>query len=84
MIQLILHEYKIFNAQVLFRDDYTSDEFIDVVVGRRVYLPCLYVCERYIDSILCNFFKFSFRFTTKSIKFQLKKLIVWHIYRTVL
>lgn len=43
MIQLILHEYKIFNAQVLFRDDYTSDEFIDVVVGRRVYLPCLYV-----------------------------------------
>jgi len=43
MIQLILHEYKIFNAQVLFRDDYTSDEFIDVVVGRRVYMPCLYV-----------------------------------------
>ncbi len=43
MINLILHEYKIFNAQVLFRDDYTSDEFIDVVVGRRVYLPCLYV-----------------------------------------
>ena len=45
MINLILHEYKIFNAQVLFRDDYTSDEFIDVVVGRRVYLPCLYVSE---------------------------------------
>lgn len=43
MINLILHEYKIFNAQVLFRDDYTSDEFIDVVVGRRVYMSCLYV-----------------------------------------
>jgi ribosome-interacting GTPase 1 len=43
LINLILHEYKLFNAQVLFRDDYTSDEFIDVVVGRRVYMPCLYV-----------------------------------------
>ena len=43
MIQLILHEYKIFNAQVILRDDYTSEEFIDIVVGRRVYMPCLYV-----------------------------------------
>jgi len=46
MIHLILHEYKIFNAQVLFRDDYTSDEFIDVVVGRRVYMPCIYVKKK--------------------------------------
>ncbi|CAF3399220.1 unnamed protein product [Rotaria sp. Silwood1] len=50
MIQLILHEYKMFNAQVLFRDDYTSDEFIDVVVGRRVYMPCLYVYNK-IDQV---------------------------------
>ncbi|CAF0877320.1 unnamed protein product [Rotaria sordida] len=50
MIQLILHEYKLFNAQVLFRDDYTSDEFIDVVVGRRVYMPCLYVYNK-IDQV---------------------------------
>ncbi|CAF4166038.1 unnamed protein product [Adineta steineri] len=50
LINLILHEYKIFNAQVLFRDDYTSDEFIDVVVGRRVYMPCLYVYNK-IDQV---------------------------------
>ncbi|CAF1294693.1 unnamed protein product [Adineta ricciae] len=50
MIHLILHEYKIFNAQVLFRDDYTSDEFIDVVVGKRVYMPCLYVYNK-IDQV---------------------------------
>ncbi|CAF3295660.1 unnamed protein product [Rotaria socialis] len=50
MIQLILHEYKMFNAQVLFRDDYTSEDFIDVVVGRRVYMPCLYVYNK-IDQV---------------------------------
>jgi ribosome-interacting GTPase 1 len=54
MIHLILHEYKIFNAQVLFRDDYTSDEFIDVVVGRRVYMPCIYVKKEKINRININ------------------------------
>nr|CAH8870776.1 unnamed protein product [Trichobilharzia regenti] len=43
MTQMILQEYKIFNAEVIFREDATSDEFIDVVVGNRVYLGCLYV-----------------------------------------
>ncbi|XP_038047231.1 developmentally-regulated GTP-binding protein 2-like [Patiria miniata] len=46
LIQLILHEYKIFNAEVLFRDDCTPDEFIDVVVGNRIYLPCIYVYNK--------------------------------------
>jgi ribosome-interacting GTPase 1 len=32
-----------FNAEVLFREDCTADEFIDVIVGNRVYMPCLYV-----------------------------------------
>ncbi|XP_045213437.1 developmentally-regulated GTP-binding protein 2-like [Mercenaria mercenaria] len=50
MIQLILHEYKIFNAEVVFRSDCTADEFIDVVVGSRVYMPCLYVYNK-IDQI---------------------------------
>ncbi|XP_070579499.1 developmentally-regulated GTP-binding protein 2-like [Ptychodera flava] len=50
LVQMILHEYKIFNAEVLFREDCTPDEFIDVVVGRRVYLPCLYVYNK-IDQI---------------------------------
>ncbi|XP_039272160.1 developmentally-regulated GTP-binding protein 2-like [Styela clava] len=50
MVQLILHEYKIFNAEVLFRDDYGPDEFIDVVVGNRKYMSCLYVYNK-IDQI---------------------------------
>ncbi|XP_006816617.1 developmentally-regulated GTP-binding protein 2-like [Saccoglossus kowalevskii] len=50
MVQLILHEYKIFNAEVLFREDCTAEEFIDVVVGKRVYLPCIYVYNK-VDQI---------------------------------
>jgi ribosome-interacting GTPase 1 len=34
---------EIFNAEVLFREDCTADEFIDVIVGNRIYMPCLYV-----------------------------------------
>lgn len=36
---------EIFNAEVLFREDSTPDEFIDVIVGNRVYMPCLYVSQ---------------------------------------
>ncbi|KAI0987319.1 hypothetical protein GJ496_005619 [Pomphorhynchus laevis] len=50
LINQILHEYRIFNAEVLFRDDCTADEFIDVVVGNRVYMPCLYVYNK-IDQV---------------------------------
>ena len=50
MVQLILHEYKIFNADVVFRGDYSTDEFIDVVVGNRKFMPCLYVYNK-IDQI---------------------------------
>lgn len=39
----ILHEYKIHNCEVLLREDVTMDEFIDVIVGNRKYLRCLYV-----------------------------------------
>ena len=50
MVQMILHEYKIFNADVVFREDCTMDQLIDVVQGNRVYLPCLYVYNK-IDQI---------------------------------
>ncbi|CAJ0598579.1 unnamed protein product [Cylicocyclus nassatus] len=50
MIMTILHEYKIFNADVVFREDATVDEFIDVIQGNRVYIPCLYVYNK-IDQI---------------------------------
>lgn len=50
LVQLILHEYKIFNAEVLFREDVAADELIDVISANRVYLPCLYVYNK-IDQI---------------------------------
>ncbi|VDL90599.1 unnamed protein product [Schistocephalus solidus] len=55
MVQLILHEYsilsaQIFNADVVIREDITQDQLIDVVVGNRVYLKCLYAYNK-IDQI---------------------------------
>ena len=50
LVQLILHEYKIFNAEVLFREDASAQDFIDVVVGNAMYVPCLYVYNK-IDQI---------------------------------
>jgi small GTP-binding protein len=50
LVQMILHEYKIFNAEVLFREDCTADELIDVICGNRVYLHCIYVYNK-IDCI---------------------------------
>lgn len=47
---------EIFNAEVLFREDCSPDEFIDVIVGNRVYMPCLYVsiccCTEHLRSVL--------------------------------
>ncbi|KAF6032941.1 hypothetical protein EB796_008737 [Bugula neritina] len=50
MVQNILHDFKIFNADVIFREDCTCDEFIDVIIGNRVYMSCLYVYNK-IDQI---------------------------------
>lgn len=50
LVQMILHEYKIFNVEVLFREDCTADEFIDVILGNRVYMKCIY-CYNKIDQI---------------------------------
>ncbi|RKP19886.1 developmentally-regulated GTP-binding protein 2-like protein [Rozella allomycis CSF55] len=50
LVYQILHDYKIFNVEVLIREDATVDEFIDVLVGNRKYVPCLY-CHNKIDQI---------------------------------
>ena len=50
LVHNILHEYKIFNAEVLVREDVTADQLIDVIEGNRKYLPCLYVYNK-IDQI---------------------------------
>lgn len=42
----ILHEYKMHNCEVLFREDATTDDFIDVIEGNRKYIKCLYVYNK--------------------------------------
>jgi len=49
-VRLILHEYKIHNAEVLFREDATADQFIDAILGTRIYMKCIYVYNK-IDQI---------------------------------
>ncbi|CAE6398229.1 unnamed protein product [Rhizoctonia solani] len=49
-IRTILAGYKIHNCDVMIREDITIDEFIDVLLGTRKYVPCLYVYNK-IDAI---------------------------------
>jgi small GTP-binding protein len=46
----ILSSYRIHNAEVLFREDCSVDDFIDVIEGNRRYLRCLYVYNK-IDTL---------------------------------
>jgi len=50
VVQNILHEYKLHNCEVLFREDATVDELIDVIEGNRKYVKCLYVYNK-VDMI---------------------------------
>ncbi|CCA67807.1 probable GTP-binding protein [Serendipita indica DSM 11827] len=49
-IKTILAGYKIHNCDVMIREDITVDELIDVLIGTRKYVPCLYVFNK-IDAI---------------------------------
>lgn len=49
-IRSILHEYKISNCDIIFREDNTMDDLIDVIEGNRIYVPCIYVLNK-IDAI---------------------------------
>jgi len=49
-IKTVLAGYKIHNCDVMIREDITIDELIDVLIGSRKYIPCLYVYNK-IDSI---------------------------------
>ncbi|KAI1797580.1 developmentally regulated GTP-binding protein [Ganoderma leucocontextum] len=49
-IRSILASYKLHNCDVMIREDITTDEFIDVLIGTRKYMPCLYVYNK-IDAI---------------------------------
>eukprot|EP00948_MAST-09A_sp_MAST-9A-sp1_P002604 g2604.t1 len=49
-IRRVLHEYRIHNAEILFREDATTDDLIDIIDGNRHYLPCLYAYNK-IDRV---------------------------------
>lgn len=49
-VRSICHEYRISNADIMFRCNATADDLIDVIEGNRVYMPCLYVLNK-IDMI---------------------------------
>ena len=46
----ILGSYRIHNAEVLFREDCSMDDLIDVIEGNRKYVRCLYVYNK-IDAL---------------------------------
>ncbi|ORZ31463.1 P-loop containing nucleoside triphosphate hydrolase protein [Catenaria anguillulae PL171] len=50
MIDGILRDYRIYHAEVLIREDITVDELVDVILGNRKYIRCLY-CYNKVDSI---------------------------------
>ncbi len=45
-IKAALNEYRIFNANIVLREDITIDQFIDVLEGNRAYIPALYVLTK--------------------------------------
>ena len=49
-VKSILSEYRIHNADIVLRYDATVDDFIDVVEGNRIYIPCIYLLNK-IDQI---------------------------------
>ncbi|KAJ3328692.1 GTP-binding protein 1, partial [Gonapodya sp. JEL0774] len=50
LVSSILRDYRIHNAEILVREDASVDEFIDVVLGNRKYMKCLYVYNK-VDAV---------------------------------
>ncbi|WAR03169.1 128UP-like protein, partial [Mya arenaria] len=50
LVKTILAEYKIHNADITLRGDYTTEDLIDVIEGNRIYVPAIYVLNK-IDQI---------------------------------
>lgn len=50
LVKKLCQLYRIHGADVLVREDATPDQFIDLLEGNRIYLPCLYVVNK-IDLI---------------------------------
>jgi len=50
LVATILREYKIMHAEIILKEDSSEDDFIDVLEGNRVCIPCLHVFNK-IDRI---------------------------------
>mmetsp|Transcript_2810 Transcript_2810/g.4047 ORF Transcript_2810/g.4047 Transcript_2810/m.4047 type:complete len:358 (+) Transcript_2810:76-1149(+) len=50
IVSSICNEYKCPSADIIFREDATVDQLIDVIEGNRIYTPCIYVLNK-IDQI---------------------------------
>ncbi|GFR48130.1 hypothetical protein Agub_g9964 [Astrephomene gubernaculifera] len=46
LIQRVLQEYKLHNCELLFKEDCSVDDLIDVIEGNRRYIKCLYVYNK--------------------------------------
>lgn len=46
LIITILHQYKIHNCSLLFNEDCSVDDLIDVIEGNRKYIKCIYVYNK--------------------------------------
>ena len=46
LLQTILAEYRIHNADIVLKYDATADDLIDVIEGNRVYIPCIYLLNK--------------------------------------
>jgi small GTP-binding protein len=45
-LESVLHEFKIRNAEVVIRQDITVEQFIDCLMGNRVYVPSILVINK--------------------------------------
>mmetsp|Transcript_11067 Transcript_11067/g.30896 ORF Transcript_11067/g.30896 Transcript_11067/m.30896 type:complete len:429 (-) Transcript_11067:25-1311(-) len=50
VVYRICHEYRIHNCDIVFREDASIDDFIDLIEGNRRFVKCLY-CYNKIDAI---------------------------------
>jgi len=46
IVKKVLQNHKIHHAEILFREDVTIEQFIDVIQGNRKYLPCLFIYNK--------------------------------------
>ncbi len=56
LVAAILNEYSIHNANVIIRENITVDQFIDVLVGNRKYMPSVTIINK-VDLVKPEFLK---------------------------